>query len=147
MARTNRSARQAGARAERAVADYLAAALDDDRIDRRVKTGAKDRGDIGGVRVHGQRAVVEVKDCAKQTLPAWVAEAHTEAGNDDALVGVVVAKRRGTTDPGRWWVHMTVDDLLALMTGRRHGHRADDCSDGPMVDTAVAAARRHRSGR
>lgn len=126
MTRTNRSARQAGARTERVVADYLADELNDDRIDRRVKTGAKDRGDIGGIRIHGQRLVVEVKDCAKQALPAWVAEAHTEAGNDDALVGVVVAKRRGTTDPGRFWVHMTVDDLLALLTGERHGHRAEE---------------------
>lgn len=126
MARTNRSARQAGARTERAVADYLADALNDDRIDRRVKTGAKDRGDIGGLRVHGQRVVLEVKDCAKPAISAWVAEAHTEAGNDDALVGVVVAKRRGTTDPGRFWVHMTLDDLLALITGERHGHRMAD---------------------
>ena len=125
MTRNRTSAKAAGARTERHVADYLAAALDDDRIDRRPKTGAKDKGDIGGVRVHGQRMVIEVKDCAKQELPKWVAEAHTEAGNDDALVGVVVAKRRGTTNPGQYWVHMTLDDLLALITGQRHGHRED----------------------
>lgn len=69
--------------------------------------------------------VIEVKDCAKTDLPGWTAEAHTEAGNDDALLGAVIAKRRGTTDVGRYWVHMTVDDLLALMTGHRHGHRQD----------------------
>lgn len=125
MPRSRSSARAAGSRTERTVADYLAAALDDDRIDRRVKTGAKDKGDIAGMRVHGQRLVLEVKDCAKQELPKWVAEAHTEASNDDALVGVVVAKRRGTTDPGKYWVHMTLDDLLALITGQRHGHRKD----------------------
>lgn len=126
MTRSRRSARQAGASTERAVADYLAAALNDDRIDRRVKTGAKDRGDIGGVRfMGGRRLVLEVKDCARQSLPEWVAEAHTEAGHDDATVGVVVAKRRGTRDPGRYWVHMTLDDLLALITGERHGHRRD----------------------
>jgi len=125
LTRNRQSARAAGSRTERAVADYLAAALNDDRVDRRVKTGAKDRGDIGGVRVHGQRLVLEVKDCARQSLPEWVAEAHTEAGHDDALAGLVIAKRRGTTDPGRFWVHMTVDDLLALLTGQRHGHRKD----------------------
>jgi hypothetical protein len=38
---------------------------------------------------------------------------------------VVIAKRRGTGDPGRFWVHMTVDDLLALLSGSRHGHRND----------------------
>lgn len=125
MTRNRASAKAAGSACERAVADYLAAKLEDDRIDRKVKTGAKDCGDIGGIRLHGQRIVIEVKDCARQSLPQWVAEAHTEAGHDDALVGVVIAKRRGTTDPGRFWVHMTVDDLLALMTGERHGHRQD----------------------
>jgi hypothetical protein len=34
----------------------------------------------------------------------------------DALVGVVIAKRRATSDPGKCWVHMNVDDLLALLT-------------------------------
>jgi len=125
MPRSRATARQAGARTERAVADYLAQELDDDRIDRRVKTGAKDRGDVGGLRHHGHRLVVEVKDCARQDLPGWTGEAHTEACNDDALLGFVVAKRRGTTDPGQFWVFMTVDDLLALLTLERHGHRKD----------------------
>lgn len=126
MTRNRRSAKQAGASFERLIADYLAAALDDDRIDRRVTNGAKDRGDIAGVRVHGQRLVVECKDVFTQALPAWTAEAHTEAGNDDALVGVVIHKRRGTRDPGRQWVAMTVDDLAALIDGQRHGHRRED---------------------
>jgi hypothetical protein len=124
MARTRTSAKAAGARFERQIADYLAATIDD-RIDRRPKTGNKDRGDIGGIRIHSQRVVIECKNCAKQELPKWVAEAHTEAGNDDALVGLVIAKRRGTTNPGHQWVHMTVDDLLALLTGQRHGHRQE----------------------
>ena len=118
MARNRRSARQAGTRTERAVADYLADTLDD-RIDRRVKTGATDKGDIGGVRTRdGQRIVIEVKDCATQSLPQWTREARIEADNDNALVGVVVAKRRGTTDPGEYWVHMTLADLVALISGK-----------------------------
>jgi hypothetical protein len=118
MTRNRTSARAAGAKAEREVADYLAAALDDDRIDRRVKTGSKDRGDIGGVRVHGQRLVVEVKNCAKQSLPEWTRESHIEAANDSALCGVVVSKRRGTTNAGDYWVHMELRDLVALITGQ-----------------------------
>lgn len=126
MARSRQSARQAGTATERGLANYLAVALADDRIDRRAKTGAKDRGDIAGLRIHGgQRLVIEVKDCARLDLAGWTAQAHTEAGNDDALAGVVVHKRRGTTDPGRWYVTCTVDDLLALLTGQRHGHRKD----------------------
>lgn len=128
MTRSRQSAKDAGSRTERAIADYLAKAINDERIDRRVRNGSKDRGDIGGLRIHGQRLVAEVKDCARLDLPGWTGEAHLEAGNDDALAGVVIAKRRGTTDPGRFWVHMTVDDFLALLTGERHGHRAEEAA-------------------
>jgi hypothetical protein len=126
MTRNRRSAKTLGTAFERKMADYLAETLDDDRIDRRAKTGHKDRGDISGIRAHNQRIVIECKNCpGRVDLPTWVTEAHTEAGNDDALVGVVIAKRKGHTEPGRQWVHMTVDDLAALLTGERHGHRKD----------------------
>lgn len=116
MARTRASAKQAGSRFEREIADHLASKLDD-RIDRRVKTGAKDRGDVGGVRVHGQRVVIECKNTARINLAGWISEAHTQAGNDDALAGVIVHKRHGKGDPGKQWVTMTLDDLIALLSG------------------------------
>jgi hypothetical protein len=119
MTRNRASAKAAGAAAERAVADYLAHALNDDRIDRRVKHGAKDRGDIAGLRVHGQRLVAEVKNCARTDLAGWIAESEVECGNDDALSAVVISKRKGTTNVGRWYVHMTVDQLIALITGQK----------------------------
>jgi hypothetical protein len=125
LTRSRQSAKAAGTRFERTIADYLADTLDDDRVDRRIKNGAKDRGDITGVRAHGQRLVIECKDTCRIALPQWTAEAHTEAGNDDALTGVVIHKRQGVGDPGRQWVTMTVDDLAALITGERHGHRQD----------------------
>ena len=118
MTRSRRSAKQAGASFERSIANYLAAILDDERIDRRVSRGANDRGDISGVRVHGQRVVIEAKNCSKLDLPGWTREAAAEAGNDDALVGVVVHKRHGTTDPGSQWVAMELRDLVALLTGQ-----------------------------
>ena len=117
-ARTRRSAREAGRGFERQIADYLATQLGDDRIDRRVKTGAKDRGDITGLRAHGKRVVVECKNCARLDLPGWTREAHIEAGNDDALTGVVIHKRHGVADPGRQWVSMELRDLVALITGQ-----------------------------
>lgn len=120
MTRTRASAKAAGSKFERDIADHLAK-LVDDRIDRRVKTGAKDRGDIGGVRHMGMRIVIETKNYGGRLLPAeWIKEAHIEAGNDDAGAGIVVAKRRGTTDPGAQWVLMTVDDLVALLTGKEN---------------------------
>ena len=116
MTRNRASAKKAGSKFERDIADHLARTVDD-RIDRRVKTGAKDRGDIAGVRVHGQRLVLECKNITRINLGGWISEAHTEAGNDDALAGVIVHKRHGVGAPGRQWVTMTLDDLVAIMTG------------------------------
>jgi hypothetical protein len=118
VTRSRASAKAAGSRFERAIADYLAQHVDD-RIDRRVKTGAKDRGDIGGLRVHGQRVVIEAKDVAKMSLGPWVTEAEIEAGNDDAIAGLVIHKRRGHGNPGDQYVTCTVADLIALITGAR----------------------------
>lgn len=98
----------------------MAADLADDRIDRRVKTGSKDRGDIGGVRTpFGERVVVEVKDTARLTLGSWMNEVETEKGNDDAPVGVVVHKRvgYGAAKVGGSYVTMTLDDFLRIIGG------------------------------
>jgi hypothetical protein len=119
MTRSRASAKAAGAQFERSIADHLAANVDD-RIDRRVKTGAKDRGDIGGLRHMGGRIVIECKDYGGVLKAGpWTAEAEIERGNDDALAGIVIAKRRGTSDPGAQYVLMTVNDLTALLTGER----------------------------
>jgi len=119
MTRSRATARKAGPAFERLIADYLKERLGDDRIDRRVKTGNKDRGDIGGVLFHGHRLVIECKNVMKLALPAWTREAEVERGNDDALAGVVVHKRHGSGKPGEQWVTMTVDQLIALITEER----------------------------
>jgi hypothetical protein len=98
----------------------MAATLDDDRIDRRVKTGSKDRGDIGGVRSpFGERVAVEVKDTARLALGSWMNELETEKGNDDAPVGIIVHKRvgYGATRIGGSYVTMTLDDFLRIIGG------------------------------
>jgi hypothetical protein len=119
MSRNRASAKAAGSRFERLVADWLAVHVDD-RIDRRVKTGAKDRGDIGGWRFAGRRIVAELKDYGGQfKVGPWLNEAETERLNDDADVGLVIAKRRGTTDPGSQVVFLTLRDLVHLTTGTR----------------------------
>ena len=119
MGRSRASAKQAGSRFERTTADYLKQHLSR-FIDRKVKTGAADQGDIANVETHnGGGIAVECKDYGGKLLPAqWVAEAHTEAGHSGAVAGVVVAKRRGTTDPGEQWVLCTIDDFIAIVTGR-----------------------------
>jgi hypothetical protein len=129
VTRSRASAKQAGARFERLIADALAEHVDD-RIDRRVKTGSKDRGDVSGLRAAimnpttrtfyaPQRVVVECKDVARLDLSGWVNEADIERGNDDALAGLVVHKRRGHGDPLDQYVTCTLRDLIALLTGER----------------------------
>lgn len=119
MTRNRKSAKDAGARFNRAIVEHLAKVLDDDRIDVRPKRGNKDRGDVGGLRIHGQRVVAELKDCHRLELPKWTEEAHVEAGHDDALVGIVIHKRHGVGDPAKQWVAMTVADFCSLLTGER----------------------------
>lgn len=118
MSRTRTSARKAGTAFERLVADYLARHVDD-RIDRRAKTGAKDRGDLGGLRIWGQRLAGECKNTARLELSRWAAEAETARRNDDALAGLIFHKRHGKGDPGDQWVTLTLRDLAALLTGTR----------------------------
>ena len=119
MTRSRASAKAAGATHEQNIATYLAAHIDD-RIERRVKNGKNDRGDLTGLKVLGNRVVLECKDYGGVLHPGtWIHEAEIEAGNDDAIAGVIVAKRRGTTNPGEQWVIMDLDSLIALITGER----------------------------
>lgn len=147
MPRNHASAKSAGRKFERQIVDYLARVLDDDRIDRRAKTGAKDRGDIGGLRIHGRRLVVELKDCARIALAKWIEEAHIEAGNDDALVGIVIHKRHGVGDPARQWVTMEVGDLVAIITGQHPDAILDrPVISKPKVPEPYCANSHHNSG-
>ena len=112
-----------GADFEQQTADYFSEKLRDDRIDRRVKHGKNDRGDISGVYIRGKRAVIECKNRKRMELSAWVEEAEVERGNDDAEFGLVVHKRKGygTKKFGGNYVTMTLDTLVAIITGSRGG--------------------------
>lgn len=119
MAGRNRNGEK-GAAFERLVADWLAEQLGDDRIDRRVKHGLNDRGDLTGLRTAtGARIVAELKNQNRLSLSEWVDEAGVERGNDDAAVGLVIHKRRGYGEKalGGTYVTMTLDDLVALIGG------------------------------
>jgi hypothetical protein len=66
---------------------------------------------------------IEVKDCARLELAAWVRQAQQNAGDRPA---VVWHKRRGVGDPGGWYVTMTGNDLLRLI-----GDGDATCAVGP----------------
>lgn len=117
-ARSRASAKSAGSRHERVMADYLKQWVSE-FIDRRVKTGSKDRGDLAGLRAHGQRLVAELKNTRVMSVGPHLKEAEIERGNDDALAGFVIYKRHGIADPGEQVVVMTVRDFIAILTGVR----------------------------
>lgn len=118
MTRTRASAKAAGTALETSVAACLAEHVHSS-IERRAKCGRLDRGDIAGLRdVYGNRLVVEVKNYGgRLEVGPWLREAARERDNDDAIAGLVIAKRRGTTDPLEQTVLMTVRDLCAILTG------------------------------
>ncbi|ROT86961.1 hypothetical protein [Bifidobacterium mongoliense] len=120
MSRNRKSAKAAGARMEQAVADYLAWALNDHRVERRHLSGTKDRGDITGILLDGERVVIEVKDTARADISGHLTEARTEAGNDDAVFWAVVQKRHGiglhsTQAIGQQLVVMTLEQYATIL--------------------------------
>jgi hypothetical protein len=110
--------RAKGSSFERMVADYLKA-NGFPFADRRVRNGAKDRGDIGGIYAKHQPIVLECKNTTRISLGSWAAEAETERVNDKALAGVVIHKRHGKGKAGDQWVTLTLADLVAILTGNR----------------------------
>lgn len=118
--------RQKGPWFERQTADYLAAEVSD-HIDRRPKTGNKDKGDIGGIRhpLTGERLVLECKYEAGIHLGTWMGEAEQERLNDGAISTAICHKRHGKGRPEDQWVTMTLADYAALLTGKRPGPGAD----------------------
>lgn len=118
MTRSRASAKKAGTALETLVANYLNQHVDD-RIERRRLSGAKDRGDIAGLRHQGQRIAVEVKNTAKLALGPWMTEVEIERGNDDAIAGVVVHKRTRRSKAADQFVTMTLGDFVAILNGDR----------------------------
>lgn len=80
--------------------------------DRLPLSGAKDRGDVTigpGSPVH------EMKSQNRHSFAEWLDEANQEAQNARAPFGVVWAKRRGHTSPGRGYVIMDGSTYVLLL--------------------------------
>lgn len=118
MTRSRQSAKSAGTRFERQIADHLNARLPG-RIDRQPRAGAKDKGDIAGVTTpDGRPIAIECKNVTRTQLANWVHEAHTEADNLGAAAGIIIHKRHGRSGPDAQWVTMTVADLTAILANK-----------------------------
>jgi hypothetical protein len=104
------ASKKKGTSAETAVVNFLRDS-GFTQAERRTLNGAKDRGDIAGL----PGTVIEVKNCARQELASWVAEAEIERDNDHADLGVVWHKRRGKGHPADWFVTMSGAQFANLL--------------------------------
>ena len=118
-----------GKTAERDVANYLKAhGIETAR--RSVSTGTihtPDRGDIDGV----PGFAIQVKNLARRLEGKLLADVWREACQQavamaqqsrasgiEAVSPVIVEKRAGSSDVGRWWIHMSDRVYVRMITGR-----------------------------
>ena len=66
-----------------------------------------DVGDLGGVPI-----VVSIKDHVSVSLGTWTTDLQRMVNASDAETGVVWHKRKGSTDPRRWYVTTTGELFL-----------------------------------
>ena len=112
--------RARGTQYETQAVDWLRERLGED-FHRLGMGGSNDTGDIWGLFAHGRPVVVECKNHRSMALSEWLDEAERERGNADALAAVVLHKRkgRGAKRFGENYVTMTLEDLVAIITGER----------------------------
>lgn len=113
-----RSNRRRGLDAERAVARYLRT-VGFPQAERAVRTGfnaggreVADPGDIAGV----PGVVWQVKNTVREDIAGWMAETEQQRQGAQADLGVLVVRRAGKADPGRWWAWIYACDLAYLAT-------------------------------
>lgn len=102
-----------GSAAERAVATFL---LGCGIRSARIPAGATaDQGDIFVQNLDWP--AIQVKNHARLDLAGWIRDVETQAANANRRNGVVWHKKRGTTDPGEWYVTMSGRTFVELMEG------------------------------
>jgi Holliday junction resolvase len=100
-----------GDRFERAIADYLVS-QGWKRAHRRGGAGATlDRGDINGI----EGCCIEAKDEKRHDFSGYLRELAEETANAKADTGVVIVKKRGTTNVGEHYALMPVKVWVDLM--------------------------------
>lgn len=94
-------------------------------VERTVATGYRtngrtraDRGDLTGI----PGVCVQVKSLrpatrAEAQTRRWLAETEQQRAASGASVGLLIVRRWGTTDVGRWWCFLTTWDLFGMADG------------------------------
>lgn len=115
--RRGRANGQRGKRAERDLVTWL-------RVhgwpgaERTVRTGYRTTG-----RTHGDHGDIDgtpglcwqIKDVAERShslIPQWTADTERQRIASGADIGILVIKRRGHADPGDWWAHVSLIDVI-----------------------------------
>lgn len=102
-------AKAKGSGAERAVVAWLKKWYP--YVDRRLAGATLDKGDVSGI----PGVTIEIKNHDKMALSGWLKELATEMENDGAWTGVVIHKKRGTTDVGEWYATMPAKVWVDLL--------------------------------
>ena len=110
VAPVSNSAKAKGSNAERAVVAWLKQWFP--YVDRRLAGATLDKGDVSGI----PGVTIEIKNQATMKLSEWVKELETEMSNDGAWTGVVIHKKKGTTDVGQWYATMPASVWVDLLS-------------------------------
>jgi hypothetical protein len=71
--------------------------------------------DIGDISVWDGEITIEVKNEKRMALSEYVDEANKEKDNAKSWLGVAWHKRRGCTDPRRWYVTMDGESFIKII--------------------------------
>ena len=103
-----------GSAYERSIVNYLREA--GFNVDRTRAGWSDDRGDVHGLSSPiGTPFVIECKNHTRLNLSGWISELLTEIGNAGGVAGVLVHKKRGTTDAADQYATLPFGMLVQLL--------------------------------
>lgn len=119
------TANDVGKDTEQRVARYLREHGGFPNAERTVRTGyrtaartVQDAGDIDGTPgLCWQVKSLRPTDRAERAVAGWLLEVEDQRVRSGADLGVLVVRRWGTTDVGRWWAFLDIVDLIQATGG------------------------------
>lgn len=118
--------------------------------ERRVRTGFRnahrsvaDQGDLTGMpglciqakslRSKDKRhAGSDPNAAAERMVPTWLLEVEEQREASRSVLGLLVVRRWGTTDVGRWWCFLDLATLYGLLAGDPEQYAGGDGADVPV---------------